>query len=246
MADRLVQSPIFVISSIRSGSTLLRKILGTHSRIHAPHELHLPDIAVVVSQPNARLSMSVLNLNAEELEHLLWDRLLHHQQSASGKDHIVEKTPGNVFSWKRLNTCWPRARYIFLLRDPFHIAVSAYRTRAYARWHDAVANVSGYLAELNEARHHLAGHTMRYEDLIQRPELEMRHLCNFLGVGWEPQMLQYKVNPDELQYGIGDFTDRIRIGHICGTLPRMPNVHEVDRRLQTHRELLGYVGANYA
>src|SRR5215207_5047779 len=38
--DRLLVAPAFVLSSVRSGSTLLRVLLATHSQIHAPHELH--------------------------------------------------------------------------------------------------------------------------------------------------------------------------------------------------------------
>src|SRR3712207_4275572 len=39
--DRLVTAPTFVLCSVRSGSTLLRVLLNSHSQIHAPHELHL-------------------------------------------------------------------------------------------------------------------------------------------------------------------------------------------------------------
>src|SRR3954467_12084339 len=42
--DRLLEQPVFVLSSIRSGSTLLRVLLNSHTAIHAPHELHLGGI----------------------------------------------------------------------------------------------------------------------------------------------------------------------------------------------------------
>ncbi len=38
--DRLVQRPCFLLSSVRSGSTLSRVILNSHSQIHSPHEMH--------------------------------------------------------------------------------------------------------------------------------------------------------------------------------------------------------------
>src|SRR5215210_7162792 len=46
--DRLVSRPTFILSSVRSGSTLVRVLLNSHSRIHAPQELHLRYIAVNV------------------------------------------------------------------------------------------------------------------------------------------------------------------------------------------------------
>src|SRR3954470_10054533 len=44
--SRLVRSPVFVLSSVRSGSTLLRVLLNSHSQIRAPHELHLRTLQV--------------------------------------------------------------------------------------------------------------------------------------------------------------------------------------------------------
>ena len=39
--DRLVESPGFVMCTLRSGSTLLRVMLDSHSQVHCPHEIHL-------------------------------------------------------------------------------------------------------------------------------------------------------------------------------------------------------------
>src|SRR5689334_17827834 len=103
--SRLVRSPIFILSSIRSGSTLLRSILNSHSRVHAPHELHLADIKVSFASRYAELAVSVAGLDVAGLEHLLWDRLLHRCLSTSGKDHIVDKTPGNALRWERIARC---------------------------------------------------------------------------------------------------------------------------------------------
>ena len=41
--DRLLEPPVFVMCTLRSGSTLLRVLLDSHSQIHCPHELHLRD-----------------------------------------------------------------------------------------------------------------------------------------------------------------------------------------------------------
>src|SRR6266508_2070233 len=90
--DRLVPSPIFILSSIRSGSTLLRCVLNSHTDLHAPHELHLTDLHVITDQHNAKLALRKMELDSTELENLLWDRILYRQLSLSGKAQIVEKT----------------------------------------------------------------------------------------------------------------------------------------------------------
>ena len=45
---RLVASPVFLLSAIRSGSTLLRSILNSHPAVCAPHELHLRYLKVSI------------------------------------------------------------------------------------------------------------------------------------------------------------------------------------------------------
>jgi len=46
--DRLLEAPAFVLCSVRSGSTLLRVLLDSHSQIHSPHEMHLRALRVKV------------------------------------------------------------------------------------------------------------------------------------------------------------------------------------------------------
>jgi len=91
--DRLVAAPVFILCTLRSGSTLLRVLLNSHSQIHAPHELHLRYVSVTLDKTWSKRSMKQMGLDAGTLEYLLWDRLLHRELSGSGKRMIVEKTP---------------------------------------------------------------------------------------------------------------------------------------------------------
>lgn len=216
--SRLVRSPIFIISSIRSGSTLLRCVLGSHSRVHAPHELHLKDIRVTLASQYADLAVSVAGLDVAELEHLLWDRLLHRCLNASGKDHIVDKTPGNALQWSRLAQSWPDARFIFLLRHPAQILESAYAFTPMRDPEETKYIVVTLTAGVEEARLSLPGLEVRYEDLTSDPHRVVDRLCAFIGVAFEPAMLTYQV-PNDLIPGIGDSTERIRAGHVLRSRP---------------------------
>ncbi|ADP82030.1 sulfotransferase family protein [Pseudofrankia inefficax] len=237
MRDRLVQFPIFLLSPPRSGSTLLRCILDSHSRIHSPHELYLDMQRVKCFSSFGETSLKVSGLTLRGAEHLLWDRLLHRSLVASGKDIIVEKTPTNVYMWERIVECWPDARFIFLIRHPAAVAESAVaavksfgaRDRLkYARdiTQDAVRLVIGghardlkigiepFMTKLEAARQALPGRTVRYEDLATRPAEVMTDLCAFIGVDFEPAMLDYGAGRDQFVPGIGDWRDKIRSGRI--------------------------------
>lgn len=84
--DRLVTSPTFILSSVRSGSTLVRVMLDSHSRIYSPHELHLRNIRVGMTSTYVERSMTELGLDARELKYLLWDRPLHRELTRRCKD----------------------------------------------------------------------------------------------------------------------------------------------------------------
>lgn len=213
--DRLVVSPVFVLSSVRSGSTLLRVVLDSHSLIRAPHELHVRTLRVRIEKDYARRSMRLLRLDESQLEYLLWDRVLHRELCRSGKRIIVDKTPGNAFVWQRLAECWPAARYVFLLRDPRAMVASLHRAHP-DRTTDADAHeVLRYCQGVEAARAKLAGTTVRYEDLTRDPQTTFQDLCRYLDVEFEPAMLDYGASDHgPFRAGLGDWSQAIRGGKI--------------------------------
>jgi Sulfotransferase family len=239
--ERLVRSPVFVLCSIRSGSTLLRCLMNSHPLIHAPHELHLVDLAVRLDSRFARLAMQVAGLDERDLEHLLWDRVLHRELVRSGKQLIVDKTPTNVLRWRRVAECWPQARYIVLLRHPLRVLESAVQARPHATLAESTDLVRLFLGRLEEARQSLPGITVRYEDLTRQPQRVTNDLCGYLGVRWDPVMLNYgRHDHGPFVPGIGDFTERIRAGRVLQARPD-PTEDEIPEDLRPLCRSLGYL-----
>ena len=146
--DRLLVAPAFVMCSVRSGSTLLRVLLDSHSKIHSPQELHLRDLTVRVKTEYAAKALGEIGLDDEQMRFLLWDRLLNRELAAAKKSILVNKTPNDVFIADLIARCWPDARFIYLLRHPGAIARSRQQTRpqdspsATRRWCCATATRS--------------------------------------------------------------------------------------------------------
>lgn len=242
---RLVPSPVFVLCSVRSGSTLLRVLLNSHSKICAPHELHLRSLKLKVDRAYAEKAVDLLGLDTKELEHLLWDRILHRELQLSGKALIVDKTPANVTAVPRLLECWPQARFIILLRHPLSIAQS-YQGDSEKRTLDAaIAHVSRYLEQIESARTTLGSsnlvHTVRYEDLTSDPATATKGICEFLGVPWEAEMLDYgKQKHGPFKSGVGDWGKKIRSGKIQPSRP-LPSPDEVPDDLMKYARSWGYL-----
>jgi hypothetical protein len=240
--DRLVTAPTFILCSLRSGSTLLRVLLNSHSKIHSPQELHLRHVGVKFRSKWAAKAMRALNLDAPALEYLLWDRVLHRELTNSGKELIVCKTPNDVFNADRIRECWPDARFIFLLRHPASIAAS--RASLWERGVDPERNaerIRRYCEALEVARQKYEGYTVRYEDVTADPEGTTRRLCNFLGVDWEPDMLDYgRFDHGQFRAGLGDWKDKIRTGQIQPPRP-LPTAEETPPVLRNVAIAWGYL-----
>ncbi|MCT2593494.1 sulfotransferase [Streptomyces sp. N2-109] len=214
-APRLVPSPVFLLSPVRSGSTLLRVLLNSHPQIRAPHEMHLRTVHVRMDRDFTGEAMRELELDKEELEHLLWDRILHLELERSGKQLIVDKTPPNTLIWPRLHRCWPRARYLFLLRHPAAVVTSLVNRRQDPDLDQIHAEVLRYAEHLEEARHALAGHTVSYEELTAEPARATREICDHLGLPWDPDMLDYgEQDHGTFRPHIGDWSSNIKSGRI--------------------------------
>lgn len=241
MDERLVPSPVFILSSIRSGSTLLRCLLGSHPDVHAPHELHLGGLKVTEEDEFTELALRTLGLSPRDVEHLLWDRLLHRQLRMSGRSVLVEKSPGNVFIWRRLVACWPRARFIVLRRHPVAIADSIKRAGDVKDLEAAGAVVDKFATALDEARSGVPeSMAVTYEALTAAPEDTCHALCDYLGIPWDASMLDYgRHDHGPFVYGIGDWSDRIASGRIQSAIPP-PNTAVVPDILQTWCDRWGY------
>jgi len=239
--DRLLEAPAFIVSTVRSGSTLLRVLLDSHSQIHSPPELHLRDLAVQLKSAYAERSLAEIGLDATRLEHLLWDRVLHRELQDSGKRLLVNKTPNDVFIVDRIRTCWPDARFLFLLRHPAEIARSRQEVRPQDTAEDNAAMVLRYGEALEQARSTYDGLTVRYEDLATDTTAVAQRLCSFLGVGFEPQMLDYgRFDHGRYRPGLGDWKDKIKSGRVQPPAP-LPAPEDVPPALRGLGEAWGYL-----
>lgn len=126
-----------------------------------------------------------------------------------GKARVGEKSPGHVRYLEVLFRWFPDAQVIVLRRDPRAVVASKMRTPWVAdqirppslrtgvistsRWHAFVAQVENW-AEIYEEilpawRDHPRVLTVDYEELVLRPEEQVRAVCDFLGEAYDPAMI---------------------------------------------------------
>jgi hypothetical protein len=195
--DSLASRTLFFIGGPpRSGTTWLQQMLDAHPDVRCRGEgLFLHHFAVPLERLAAERA-SVIdgknrdlfshtggfpNLSADDLEHLTATAiLLGLARCDIGPDcrAIGEKTPENVFFYPRLQTMFPNARFIAIVRDPRDTLSSAWHLFAKAQGQDLLDFVraalpsmrAGALATLDFARAHPAAtRIVTYEALRANP-----------------------------------------------------------------------------
>jgi hypothetical protein len=79
----------------------------------------------------------------------------------------------------------------------------------------AIPHTLKYMETLEVARASLPGLTVRYEDMTSDPKTQTQRICEFLGLEWEPDMLNYgRRDHGPYVMGFGDWKDKIKTGRI--------------------------------
>jgi hypothetical protein len=215
----------FIACQPRSGSTLLQKILGSHSDIHTTSEpwvmLH-PVYALreqgVVTEYDVDLARTGLQTFIDELPEGEQDyldglrRMYGHlyQQALSKTDakFFLDKTPRYYFILQELKAIFPDARFILLFRHPLAVLSSILRTWVEDRW----LTLSKHRQDLIEAPARLlsgsdtlgdAAVSIRYEDLVRDPAGELKVLCKHLDVNFEDGIIEYGADEGS-EWELGD------------------------------------------
>lgn len=204
------EAPVFIVGMPRSGTTLMRAALVTHPDIAIAPETHFlnhwvprfgePELQSVhdyerfwrlfrdsrqfraLGVTEAAVRERLARLDAPSFRDL-FEALLRLHAEAQGRCIWGEKTPGHFAHLDRLLHWFPRARVIFMLRDPRAVVASlmdvpwaAPQLELHAgRWRESARILGRW-------RHDPRVHAVHYEELVTTPEATLRSAFAFLGV----------------------------------------------------------------
>lgn len=184
-----MHSPVFLIGTQRSGTTLLCRMLTAHPDVFIKNELPVR-------------SVFTRGANREEIERGIG----HFVERQYGEDisGLLQKEGKKIWGLKdpelthylnALKQFLPEARFIIITRDP-RAVVNSYMenkwglgTNAYTgaqRWREEVEGQLAFEADLpgNVLR-------LRYEDLVLNQQESLKNVCDFLGIAFEQSMINY-------------------------------------------------------
>lgn len=216
---------VFLVGAPRSGTTMLERIIASHSQVMGGPEPHLltplAHLGVWANVDKAPYDHIVAGIGQKDFiaslpgkEKDYWQAChcyaQHLYNCATGFNEntlYLDKTPEYATVWPFMKKVFPKAKYIVLSRHPaavFSSFANSFFEGNYAltQQHEPlferyIPSIASLLRDPDLDIFHL-----RYEDLVSDSENLTRQLCGFLNIAFEPEMLN--LNASKTTQGLGD------------------------------------------
>lgn len=223
----------FLISSERSGSNLITKILNSHSEICGPSPKHLINptlrnffrynplenkknrdefIQDLSNLINVDFGLWRSKVTITELEQILDDsnifellRKIYWKEAVANKKSSVFIKENQIYEYLLyLEQYYPESKFIYLIRDPRDMALSWKESKIHQggiihgayQWKKDQQQTLKYCPYLLDKKKLIL---IRYEDLISHPEGILKAICEFLGVSYESNLLNFHKNDSTIK-----------------------------------------------
>jgi hypothetical protein len=210
----MISTPLFLVGSERSGTTLLRLMLDHHPALAFEVEFEYviekvgddgtwPDLDDYYEWLSAHRIYLARRYDIDKrfsYPQLVNDFLVQRRRRVNKP--LVGATIH--YNFDRLPWIWPDARFIHLVRDGRDVARSTIEMgwagntwTAIDRWIAAEESWEVLKQSLSPER----AFDVQYEDLIRHPEETLTAICRFIGIEYDPAMLRY---PEDSTYSAPD------------------------------------------
>lgn len=280
--SELFPSPFFIVSSGRSGTTLLRSILINNPDVSIPPESYVISSAIrkfytyrildwedlvkiIVGEFEQHVSFKYWQIDLKNIYRellslqqnerslaVILDKIYRYyiDQKTPGAHLWGDKTPKNVFYLKWINKVFRDAKFIHLVRDGRDVVNSYLKKNpelrlkeACTRWNKSIEKTQSFKKE-KDKQHYLE---IKYEQLVQNPEKTIRLVCNFLGISYTQEMLDFTSVVDNL--GDGNLQHHTNLKNPINTKSigkwkydlDKTQISEISRLLNKNLKSLGYI-----
>jgi len=199
---------------MRSGTSLLRTLLGKHPTIFAGLETHWFSEEFQTQWDNPEAKRMRWTRELFEIDEQAWRELLSSAADATdflskmmahctkrvGKSRWAEKTPDNILHVRAIWERWPASPVLHIRRDP---------RDCYASWKlQKGASFEAFEAQLRAHEDAIAQLTpdqgakvlhLEYEELVEETASTLHKACDFIGERCTPEMVSYKGDSADLE-----------------------------------------------
>ena len=196
-------SPIFIVGMPRSGTTLVEQILSSHSKVYGAEEILLiPElIDKYFSQDKLNLFLQgIFDFEKSNFKKMGEEYTLLLKEISNNSERTTDKFPANFLYIGLIKLILPESKIIHCQRDPRDNIFSIYKNYF-------VGNRITFGCDLNEAVEYYNMYfdlmkfwnnvlpnfilNLKYEDLVEDTENEVKKLLNFCDLNWEDNCLKF-------------------------------------------------------
>lgn len=207
------REPVFILGLPRTGSTLLERILSSHSDVHAAGELFHFDAALMTEirklgpiADRADMIEKSKNLDMRVVGRSYIERT---RPYTGHTPRFIDKRPLNFISLGPIRLALPGAKVIHVRRTPLDACYSIYKflfNDAYPWSYDLTEIANFYVAYrklMDHWRNVMPGYItdVVYEDVVNDLEGEARKLLAAMDLMWEPAVLEFHQNEQATMTG---------------------------------------------
>ena len=198
------ESPIFVLGMPRSGTTLVDRILSSHSTVRSVGESDefAQTIARRMRAEKALAQPEIRLIKELDFEAVGRDYCRSINGLLPGYPHLLDKTPKNFINVGLILTALPNAKIFHIRRHPVDSCYAVYKTlfrQGYPFSYDLGDTARfylGYMRLMEHWRKVLPGRFLDvdYEVLVEHQEDITRRMIAFCGLEWEDACLSFEKN----------------------------------------------------
>lgn len=203
------ERPIFIVGLPRTGTTLVERILGSHSRAHAAGEaLALSEaISATIERKRSVAALDWLGfaeaLGGLEGETLAHEYLARMRLRRGAKPRFIDKQTLNFYYCALILRAFPQARIVHLTRHPLAACYAIFKTRFPGTFpfsyqlEELGDYYVGYRLLMAHWHRVLPGRILdlAYEDIVTCQEATTRRLLEYVDLDFEPACLEFHRNP---------------------------------------------------
>ena len=197
------EKPIFIVGMPRSGTTLVEKILATHTKVHGAGELDYffkLGTNQFLTEETGFLFAPLNAYSKKQLENVGHSYLKQIEQLNKDSAYITDKLPFNMLLIGLIKIALPNAKIIHCVREPRDNCLSIYKKNFTTDNYRFAYNLTT-LGQFHNLYRRLMKHwhdifpdtiyDVHYESLVSNPEPEIRKLIAICDLDWQSECLQF-------------------------------------------------------
>jgi tetratricopeptide (TPR) repeat protein len=206
--DTTGERPIFIVGLPRTGTTLIERIIGSHSHVHSANELTALSEAIGVAArraaPQARNWLDhVAVFPRLDAASIAREYLARSRSMRGSRLRFSDKNPVNFFYCGLILRAFPQAHIVHVTRHPLAACYAIYKTQfdgTYPFSYDLGELADfyiGYRRLMAHWHHLLPGRILdiAYEDIVTAQEAATHRLIEHLDLPFEEACLDFHLNP---------------------------------------------------